>query len=190
MSRPPRDALRREILAVAQRLFSTLGFRATSLQMIADEVDCSKAALLYHFTTKAAIFDALVEGLVDDLQRILDALADLPTRQRLPRLLELSVALVVKHREALAMLRGLGDLGEMSPPAARGQELADRVRDVLAAPGASVQQRATAHIFEHGLLGACLGLPDVDDDELADALLGVGARIFDIDPQRLTRVTL
>ena len=67
MTRPPRDALRREILAVSQRLFSTVGFRGTSLQMIADEVGCSKASLLYHFKSKAAILDALIAGLGDDV---------------------------------------------------------------------------------------------------------------------------
>lgn len=190
VSRPPRDALRREILVVGQRLFSSIGFRGTSLQMIADEVGCSKAALLYHFTTKGAILEALVRGLGDDLETILVRLTGVPTAERLPRTLELAVALVVKHREALAMLRGLDDLTEVSHVTTSGQQWAEQLRAILAGPDATVDRRTAALTFEHGILGACLALPDLPDGELCAALLHVGARIFDLDPGSLSAVTL
>lgn len=185
MSRPPRDALRREILAEAQRLFSTIGFRGTSLQMIADDVGCSKAALLYHFTSKAAILDALISDLGADFERMLATLADVAEGEQLPRTIELSVALVVRHRAALTMLRGLDDLAEVSAVITQGQEWADQARAILAGPDASALQRAAALTFEHGVLGACMDLPNLPDEELASALLQIGGRIFDIDPDTL-----
>ncbi len=190
VSRPPRDALRREILTVAQRLFTTIGFRGTSLQMIADEVGCSKAALLYHFKTKVAILDALIGGLGADFERMLARLADVPEAERLPRTVELSVALVVRHRAALAMLRGLDDLAEISEVIAHGQEWADQARAILAGPGATGAEQAAAYTFEYGVLGTCLALPHLPDDELAAALLEIGGRIFDIDPSSLSNVAL
>lgn len=190
MVKTPREALPQEVLAVARRLFSSIGFQATSLQMIADEVGCSKAALLYHFKTKTAILDALISGLNADLARILRELAELPEDKRVPRGLELSVALIIRHRAALAMLRGLEDLADVSPAVTTVQEEIERATTLLFGPRPTPADRAAAHIFRHGVLGACLEMQDLDDDQLAAALLEIGARIFRVDPDAVSRVSL
>lgn len=190
MPKPPRDALRREILTVAQRLFSTLGFQATSLQMIADEVSCSKAALLYHFKTKTAILDALIAGLNDELDEILRELVTPPESDRMARVLEMSVALTIRNRAALAMLRGLEELADISPAVTTVLEGTERATTLLFGPRPTAADRAAAHIFRHGVLGACLEMQDVGDDELAAALLEIGARIFRVDPATVSRVRL
>lgn len=189
MSRPPRDALRREILTVSQRLFSTVGFRGTSLQMIADEVDCSKASLLYHFKTKAAILDALIAGLGDDLEQMIARSEATPAADKVARTLELSVALVVRHRAPLAMLRGLDDLAETSAVITHSQHWADQARAILAGPDPTPARQVAVLTLEHGLLGACLEMPNLSDDELASALMAVGARILELDPAGLTAPT-
>jgi AcrR family transcriptional regulator len=188
MSRPPRERLRAEILTAAQQLFCTVGFRATSLQAIADEVGCSKASLLYHFTSKAAILDALIAGLGDDLEQLIKELDRTPDAEKHARALELSVALVVRHRAPLAMLRGLDDLAETSAVITRSQQWGLRAREILAGPDPSPAQQAAVLTLEHGLLGACLELPDLDDAELARVLLDVGARILQLDPGNLAPV--
>jgi AcrR family transcriptional regulator len=170
-------------------MFSTIGFRATSLQMIADEVPCSKAALLYHFKTKTAILDDLVVGLSDDLAKVLDELAPSPEPD-LARVLELSVALMVRNRAAMAMLRGLEDLAEVSPVVTLVQDRGERVSGLLFGVDPAPADRAAAHLFRHGVLGACLAMQDLSDDELATVLLQIGARIFELDPARLSRVSL
>ena len=189
VSRPPRERLRAEILEAAQRLFCSAGFRATSLQAIADEVGCSKASLLYHFSTKAAILDALISGLGDDLEQLIARLDRTPEDEKHARALELSVALVVRHRAPLAMLRGLDDLAETSAVVTRSQQWADRAREILAGPDPSPVQQAAVLTLEHGLLGACLELPDLDDATLARALLEIGARILRLDATDLSPVT-
>jgi AcrR family transcriptional regulator len=50
---------REQILDVAERLFSTQGYEATSLREIAEQMGFSKAALYYHFTSKTDILMAL-----------------------------------------------------------------------------------------------------------------------------------
>lgn len=185
MSRPPRERLRAEILEAAQELFCGVGFRATSLQAIADRVGCSKATLLYHFTTKAAILDALIAGLGDDLEQLIAALDRTPEDEKHARALELSVALFVRHRAPLAMLRGLDDLAETSEVITRSQQWGLRAREILAGPDPSPTQQAAVLTLEHGLLGACLELADLDDAALAQALLEVGARILQLDPTDL-----
>lgn len=190
MSRPPRDALRPEILAVAQGLFASLGYRATSLQMVADAVGCSKAALLYHFRTKASILEALTADLFTDLATIYRALPDIAPADRARRTLELGVALVVKHRAALAMLHGLGDEPDLATFAEQAEEWTGRLRTAMVGGRPTPTERAAVLVFEHGVLGAALGLQDLDDAALTDALLQLGARIFVLDPQTLTPATL
>ncbi|RLV47735.1 TetR/AcrR family transcriptional regulator [Nocardioides mangrovicus] len=181
MPRPPRDALRTEILAVSLRLFSSIGFRASSLQMIAAGAGCSKAALLYHFSSKSAILQALSTDLVEDIEQMRSVLAEVPAPQRQTRTLELAVAIVVRHRQAIAMLRGIGDVEELRPLAERGAQWAEEMRTGLIGPLPHQRDRVAAMTFEHGLVGACLTLHDLTDEELADELLALGGRIFGLD---------
>src|SRR5258707_9058029 len=51
------ERTRQQILATAQRLFAEVGYDATSLQMIADELGLTKAAVYYYFHTKRDILD-------------------------------------------------------------------------------------------------------------------------------------
>src|SRR3984893_14479337 len=46
------EQTRQQILDTAQRLFAELGYDATSLQMIANEMGLTKAAVYYHFHAK------------------------------------------------------------------------------------------------------------------------------------------
>ena len=60
-----------EILATASALFGRHGYQRTSLREIAALLGVSKAAVLYHFPTKAAILAALAEPLLNDLESAL-----------------------------------------------------------------------------------------------------------------------
>ena len=54
------EQTRQQILDTAQRLFGEIGYEATSIQMIADEMSLTKAAVYYHFRAKADIQHALM----------------------------------------------------------------------------------------------------------------------------------
>jgi len=82
--RVSRTNTREEILREAARLFAVVGYKATSLTDVASAVGCSKATLLYHFESKDAIFDALVEpahSQLQDLAARLAILAAAPARE-------------------------------------------------------------------------------------------------------------
>ncbi|HEY3629630.1 MAG TPA: TetR family transcriptional regulator [Jatrophihabitantaceae bacterium] len=71
------EQTRQQILETAQRLLTELGYEATSLQMIADEMGLTKAAVYYHFRAKSDILHAImrpgfqrVEALLDDAETI------------------------------------------------------------------------------------------------------------------------
>lgn len=71
--------VRTQILKAATRLFAAQGYGATSLSAIADEVGIRKASLLYHFPSKDALHQSVLDNLLshwnDTLPRLLEAVA-------------------------------------------------------------------------------------------------------------------
>ena len=55
---------RQRLLDVAIKLISQYGFAGTSLQMIADELGFTKAAIYYHFRTRDDLLSALMEPIL------------------------------------------------------------------------------------------------------------------------------
>lgn len=71
--------VREQILDAATRLFAAQGYGATSLAAIADDVGIRKASLLYHFPSKDALHQAVLDQILEHwnkvLPRILEAVA-------------------------------------------------------------------------------------------------------------------
>src|SRR5438874_12314207 len=65
MARRATNVTRTRIQAVALALFRTRGYDATSLQQIASALDVTKAALYYHFPSKAELLHSLADPLLD-----------------------------------------------------------------------------------------------------------------------------
>lgn len=65
------------ICEVATRLFARRGFAGTSLQHIADELGVTKPSLLYHYASKDALRDAVLDGVFahwrETLPKLLEA---------------------------------------------------------------------------------------------------------------------
>jgi AcrR family transcriptional regulator len=64
------ESTRARILEAARGLFADRGYAGTSMRDLAEALGITKAALYYHFPGKADILLALVEPLLDDLERI------------------------------------------------------------------------------------------------------------------------
>ena len=63
---------RTRLLDTALKLFSEHGMEGTSLQMIADELGVTKAAVYYHFKTKDEIAEAVAAPAIQELDQIID----------------------------------------------------------------------------------------------------------------------
>jgi AcrR family transcriptional regulator len=75
------ERTRQQILETAQRLFTEYGYDATSLQMIADDLGLTKAAVYYHFRAKVDIRHEIMRPRVERLRTLLDEAAAIRGRR-------------------------------------------------------------------------------------------------------------
>lgn len=68
------DLLRQRIVEASLKLFADQGFRATTVQQIADELGISKQRLLYHFSSKDELHRAVLESVADQWKELLPVL--------------------------------------------------------------------------------------------------------------------
>lgn len=64
-------ATRERILLEAEALYHQGGFGAINLQVIADRMGVTKAALFYHFESKQALFVAMLEGMLSRYSQLI-----------------------------------------------------------------------------------------------------------------------
>ncbi len=65
-------ATRERLVEAAVRLITRHGFAGTSLQMIADELSFTKAAIYYHFRTREQLLSAVVEPFLTRVRTVID----------------------------------------------------------------------------------------------------------------------
>jgi len=102
--RVSRTNTREEILREAARLFAVVGYKATSRTDIASAVGCSKATLLYHFESKDAIFVALVEPALRQVQDLATRLTPLAAGPAREAAIVGFVDLVLTYRSEIALI--------------------------------------------------------------------------------------
>jgi AcrR family transcriptional regulator len=100
-------AAQHRIVVAARKLFVEHGVAATSLQMIADDIGVTKAAVYHQFRTKHDIVVASAEFEVDTLEQALDSAEAEPDRSKaLDLLIEKAVELAVRRRREVISLQG------------------------------------------------------------------------------------
>lgn len=108
MGRPVgrRGESRARVVSAASRLFGRHGVAGTSLQMIADELGVTKAAVYHQFNSKADIVLAAAAPGLEGMERLLVAAeARLTPRDRFETTLDGLVDLALDHRDFAASLR-------------------------------------------------------------------------------------
>lgn len=163
------ERTRQQILETAQRLFTEHGYDATSLQMIADEMGLTKAAVYYHFRAKTDILHAAMQPGIQRLKALLDEAAVLRGRRaRIEHLVNGFVDFLIQNRHYAVMAS--------TDPAAK--------RDKMDVEATTMRRRALTLLFGDNPTGAerlcfnavffipeCLSdLADLTDGELREAL--------------------
>ncbi|WP_213816783.1 TetR/AcrR family transcriptional regulator [Glaciihabitans sp. dw_435] len=107
MGRPvgPRGESKARLVDAALVLIAEHGVSGTSLQMIADSLGITKAAVYHQFPTKAEIVRAVVSPVIERMEAIADAAEAAPPETRFDVALEGLVDMVIDKRDSAAALR-------------------------------------------------------------------------------------
>ncbi len=177
---------RQRLLDVAKELISAQGFAGTSLQMIADEIGITKAAIYYHFRTRDQLLVALMEPILQQIGLVVDhAESQRTPRAQMEAMVQGFARLVARHRSLAAVMvfdPGVHRILQQQPDwgGLIGRQLAlltqlDR--------GATGIVKATALMT--GLAGAATGAPvDIDEDDLIQELAEIGRRTMGLRQPR------
>ncbi len=170
------ERTRQQILATAQRLFTDRGYDATSLQMIADEMGLTKAAVYYHFRAKSEILHATLQPGVQRLKALLDVAATMRGRRaRIEYLMAGFIDFLVEHRQ-YAVMAATDPAAKRTQPDDRGK-IVQRALTVLFGEHPTAADRLCFQILFS--LPECLPeLVDLTDEELRAALQTVVLRML------------
>ena len=188
MARPrsPRGQGRQRVIDAAVELFAEQGVSGTSLQMIADHLGVTKAAVYYQFRAKEDIVLAVIEAAVEDLAGFVasaeeQALAE-PSAPDAATLVALRglVDLMISHRQVVAALMRDPEVERIMAAHENLNSLIDRLVSLLLGPDPDLRRRVAVSVIGAGIAQAGIDprLADVDDDTLRRHLLQLGPSLL------------
>jgi AcrR family transcriptional regulator len=172
----PRSAAQTRILDAALELIGEHGVSGTSLQMIANSVGVTKAAVYHKFKSKNEIVLAVTERELGTLQDALDAAEAEPQHEQARKLLLVAVIdMAVQRRRWVSTLQTDPVIVRLLADHEPFQLFLNRLYAVLLGEDVGPRARVLAAILSAALAGAVINplVADMDDDELRDELLQV-----------------
>ncbi|UBU16341.1 TetR family transcriptional regulator [Nonomuraea gerenzanensis] len=164
------------ILEAARVLFAARGYRATSMQAIADEVGITKAALYYHFDSKEEILRHITVPLLDELEEALAGAESGGSAEEVRwRAIEGYVDVHLRHRHTLTMLVKDMTLLVQAPIADRFRTAIALANELVAGPSRGIEGRVRACQVVAGLADPVLLFRDEPPERLRRLILD-GAR--------------
>jgi len=164
---------RERVLGAALELFGEHGVSGTSLQMIADRIGVTKAAVYHQFKTKEEIVEGVLEPAMETLRESLDD----AERQETPEaardvMLTAIVHLAVGHRHLAAILHS-DPVATQMITRQTDNDLALRIRALLVGPDPDVHADVAGSMVGGALMtvGVAPELQQYDDEELIEHLL-------------------
>ena len=165
----PQSAARTRVIQTALHLFAEHGVSGTSLQMIADAIGVTKAAVYHQFRTKDEIVLAVAESELVKLEAALAAAEAADSRlQGREILLAQVIDLAVTHRRLVSILQNdpvmVRFLAEHEP----FQRLIERMNVLLIGEAAGPDALVQAAMLTAAIGGAVMHplVVDLDDDTL------------------------
>jgi AcrR family transcriptional regulator len=178
-----RSAAQARVLDAALGLFTERGVSGTSLQMIADAVGVTKAAVYHQFRTKEEIVIAVTDAELGKLEDALEAAEaeDDPLRAR-KVLLTRVIDMAIDRRGAVRTLQSdpviIRLLGEHAP----FQRFISRLYGVLLDEDDDTDARISAALLSGAIAGGIVSpiVDDVDDATLKAAVLQLTRRMLNL----------
>lgn len=184
MGRPsgPSGRARERVLAAARDLFAEHGISGTSLQMIADRMGVTKAAVYHQFPAKDDIALGLLEEVFAALDDLVRAARESPVGGRQEVVIEGIVRMMVGQRQVMSALYRDPEMERI----VRGNEELSATRrrldEVLHPEGAlDVRRRRLGWaVVGAGFTRAIVDpqFADIDDADLTAELIGLACRIL------------
>ncbi|MFI7708287.1 TetR/AcrR family transcriptional regulator [Nonomuraea sp. NPDC049480] len=182
---PSAPDTRQRLIDAAVRLFTRHSFAGTSLQMIADELGITKAAVYHHFRTREELLTAVVEPVVAQLRVVIEAAETKRTpHARAEHMLTGYADLAVEHRAVTAVLATDAGAIEMLRAQPDISRLVDRQFALLADVAPGQGGRVTAAMVLAGIAAAAGPLLCNDEDALRTQLVEAGRRALGLRPPR------
>jgi AcrR family transcriptional regulator len=180
---------RAQLLGVARRLFARDGYRGASMESIAEAAGVTKPVLYQHFSSKRALYSALLAGELGRLTEELEAAFSqaVSNEERLRQGFGAYLQFVDRHEDAFRLLftEALGLDADFQEQVAQFRRwVAGRVAAIIAAEAGLAAPRA------RGLAAAIVGMAEgaagwwldehrpLDTGELADELAGLAWKGF------------
>lgn len=179
---PVTTTARERLLSAALELFAEHGVSGTSLQMIADRLGVTKAAVYHQFPTKDEIVLAVIEPALSELA----PLAEAAERHRTPAARRLSalgavIDLVVEYRRLSAVLSYDPVVMRLVRQHAAVATL-ERIVALLTGPEPDVTTRVGVALVAGGLISVGMdpAMAALPDDELRRQLLVTACRTLGV----------
>ena len=167
-------------------LTSQHGFAGTSLQMIADELGFTKAAIYYHFRTREQLLIALMEPLLHQIRHVVETAETQPTaRTQMDAMVRGFAAVVAKNRSLAAVMVFDPSVHRVLQSQAEWGDLIARQLTLLMQLESDTAGIIKATAVFTGLAGAATGAPDdVDEASLIEHLSDIGRRVLGLRQPR------
>lgn len=175
------SAARARVHDAALRLFAEHGVSGTSLQMIADELGVTKAAVYWHYRSKDDIVLGVITPHLEKLADVVEtARARRGRRARVETVVTGLADLVVRTRRVYVVLTGDPVATDLLHRHETLHTVGDDLLDLLTGPEADDTDRVAALMFLAGVVGplrnpACASIPD---DDLRELLVENGRRLL------------
>lgn len=178
-----RSAAHTRILDAALGLIAEHGVSGTSLQMIADAIGVTKAAVYHQFKTKEEIVIALTERELGGLEHALEAAEAEQSRPRAREvLLTRVIDLAIERRRMVSVLQFDPVIVRLLAEHQPFQQFIARLYGALLGDEADTEARVHAAMLSGAISVAVMHplVVDIDDDRLRSQLLHTTRRILDL----------
>lgn len=171
-------ATRRRLLDAAVGLFQQFSFAGTSLQMIADELGLTKAAIYYHFRTRDQLLLAVMDPLLHAIVDVIDSAERQRSAKARAEAMIIGLADVVTRNRALAAVTTFDpSVGTVLRGHSEWNALIERQLSLLAAGSLGDSKELSATFVMTGMAGAATAAPaDLENDTLRKQLVAIGKR--------------
>ena len=179
----PRSPAKTRVISAALDLFAEHGVGGTSLQMIADAIGVTKAAVYHQFKTKNEIMVAAAEDELARLEAVLDAAAAEPDRGRVREVLLASIIdLAIERRRVESTLLGDPVITRFFADHEPFRRVMGRLYYLLMGVDAGPEARVPAAMLTAAIGGAVMHplVMDLDDETIRSQLTRLARRFLDM----------